>query len=53
MSATLSGFVTLGQIGDRLALLEVSRNCGVLQGRLRVGRLKAEHGQGPPTLELA
>ena len=38
------GFVTLGDIGPRLPVLEVACTRGDRRGRLRVDRLMVEHG---------
>jgi hypothetical protein len=46
------GVVTLGQVADRLPMLEVSCNrCG-RRGRLRMDRLLADHGPALPIPEL-
>jgi len=43
-----TGFVTLGQIAGRLAVLDVACNRCDRRGRLRTARLMAEHGADLP-----
>jgi hypothetical protein len=43
-----AGFITLGQIGERLSVLEVSCNRCDRRGRLNVDRLITEHGPQLP-----
>ena len=43
-----SGFVTLGLIAPRVAVLDVACNRCDRRGRLRVARLVAEHGADLP-----
>lgn len=44
----MRGFITLGQIADRLPALDVSCNRCARSGRLRTSRLVAEHGPDFP-----
>jgi hypothetical protein len=47
-----AGYITLGQINDRLLVLEVSCNFCDRRGRLNVNRLIAEHGPQLPVPDL-
>jgi hypothetical protein len=48
-----SGVVILGQVADRLLVLEVSCNRCDRRGRLRTDRLLAEHGPRRPIPAIA
>jgi hypothetical protein len=48
----MSGFVTLGQIADRLPVLDVSCNRCDRRGRISTARLMATHGAALPVPEL-
>ena len=47
-----TGFVTLGQIAGRLAVLDVACNRCDRRGRLRIDSLVTEHGPALPIPEL-